>query len=135
MRALTELLCQEYEVFSNPLVQQVLKEDAKLIEHVAAVTRNNLTLARRYAPQRIDADVLFFDARRKERVDLDGLLHYRANAWQAHVAGRFEVHEVDCHHQTMLEPRAAAHIGRCCASACTARPRSPRAPTRRRRPR
>ncbi|ROU08276.1 non-ribosomal peptide synthetase [Lysobacter enzymogenes] len=112
MRALTELLCQEYEVFSNPLVQQVLKDDAKLIEHVAAVTRNNLSLARRYMPQRIDADVLFFDARRKERVDLDGLLHYRANAWQAHVAGRFEVHEVDCHHQTMLEPRAAAHIGR-----------------------
>ncbi|QWP77239.1 amino acid adenylation domain-containing protein [Lysobacter sp. K5869] len=112
MRALTELLCQEYEVFSNPLVQQVLKDDAKLIEHVAAVTRNNLTLARRYLPQRIDADVLFFDAKRKERVDLDGLLHYRANAWQAHVAGRFDVHEIDCHHQTMLEPRAAAHIGR-----------------------
>lgn len=112
MRALTELLCQEYEVFSNPLVQQVLKDDAKLIEHVAAVTRNNLTLARRYVPERIDADVLFFDAKRKERVDLDGLLHYRANAWQAHVAGRFDVHEIDCHHQTMLEPRAAAHIGR-----------------------
>ncbi|MGH8081142.1 MAG: AMP-binding protein, partial [Lysobacter sp.] len=112
MRGLADLLCQEYEVFSIPLVQEIMKADTKLIENVAAVTRNNLMLARRYRPTSIAADVVFFNARLKDHVDLDGLLHYHANAWQPFVGGRIDVHDIDCHHQTMLEPRAAAHIAR-----------------------
>ncbi|MFD1298338.1 amino acid adenylation domain-containing protein [Lysobacter gummosus] len=112
MRSLADLLCQEYEVFAIPLVQEIMKADAKLIENVAAVTRNNLMLARRYRPTPIDADVVFFNARLKDHVDLDGLLHYHAHAWQPFVGGKIEVHDVDCHHQTMLEPRSAAHIAR-----------------------
>ncbi|MGO1069996.1 amino acid adenylation domain-containing protein [Lysobacter sp. CA199] len=112
MRSLADLLCQEYDVFEIPLVQEIMKADTKLIENVAAVTRNNLMLARSYRPTSIDADVMFFDARQKEQVDLDGMLHYHAHAWQPFVNGRIEVHDVDCHHQAMLEPRAAAHIAR-----------------------
>ena len=112
MRSLADLLCQEYEVFSIPLVQEIMKADARLIENVAAVTRNNLMLARRYRPSTIDADVVFFNARLKEHVDLDGLLHYHPKAWQPYVDGRIDVHDIDCHHQSMLEPRAAAQIAR-----------------------
>ncbi|MGO4774600.1 AMP-binding protein, partial [Lysobacter sp. 2RAB21] len=68
MRSLADLLCQEYEVFAIPLVQEIMKADAKLIENVAAVTRNNLMLARRYRPTPIDADVVFFNARLKDHV-------------------------------------------------------------------
>ncbi|UOF14572.1 non-ribosomal peptide synthetase [Lysobacter capsici] len=112
MRGLADLLCQEYEVFSIPLVQEIMKADTRLIENVAAVTRNNLMLARRYRPTAIDADVVFFNARLKEHVDLDGLLHYHPKAWQPFVGGRIDVHDIDCHHQSMLEPRAAAQIAR-----------------------
>jgi enterobactin synthetase component F len=112
MRGLADLLCQEYDVFEIPLVQEIMKADAKLIENVAAVTRNNLSLARRYRPTQIQADVVFFNAGLKEHVDLDGLLHYHAHAWQPFVGGCIDVHDVDCHHQTMLEPRPAAHIAR-----------------------
>ncbi|MEI2453351.1 MULTISPECIES: non-ribosomal peptide synthetase [Lysobacter] len=112
MRALADLLCREYEVFSIPLVQEIMKADARLIENVSAITRNNLALARRYRPAPIAADVLFFNAGRKEHVDLDGLLHYHAGAWQSVIDGRIEVHDIDCDHQSMLEPRAAAQIVR-----------------------
>ncbi|MBX9400698.1 amino acid adenylation domain-containing protein [Lysobacter sp. BMK333-48F3] len=112
MRALADLLCREYEVFSIPLVQEIMKADARLIENVSAITRNNLALARRYRPAPIAADMVFFNAGRKERVDLDGLLHYHAGAWQPVIDGRIEVHDIDCDHQSMLEPRAAAQIVR-----------------------
>ena len=112
MRSLADMLCQEYDVFEIPLVQEIMKADAKLIENVAAVTRNNLMLARSYRPTSINADVMFFNAGQKEQVDLDGMLHYHAHAWQPYVNGRIEVHDVDCHHQGMLEPRSAAHIAR-----------------------
>jgi enterobactin synthetase component F len=112
MEALTGLLCREYEVFSLPLVQEIMKRDPQLIEHVAAVTRNNLRLARRYVPERIEADVLFFRAARQASVDLEGLMHYHPTAWRPHIGGGMEVHEVDSDHQSMLESGAAAQIGR-----------------------
>ncbi|MEZ0469556.1 amino acid adenylation domain-containing protein [Luteimonas salinilitoris] len=112
MRALTELLCREYEVFSMPLVRRMMQDGIDLVGNVARVTQRNLELARRYRPARIDADLLFFNAAVKERVDLDGVLHYHSAAWRPYVAGELEVHDVDSHHQAMLEPRAAAQIAR-----------------------
>jgi len=112
--ALTEWLCCEYEVFSLPLVQEIMRRDPQLIEHVTAVTRNHLHLARRYVPARIQTDLVFFQASRQANphADLDGLLHYRPTAWRSHVDGRIEVHEIEGDHQSMLEPAAAAQIGR-----------------------
>lgn len=112
MDALADLLCRQYDVFSLPLVREIMNRDPRLIEHVTAVTRNNLSLARKYAPSRIDADMLFFHATGKENVDLDGILQYHPKAWRPYVGGRILVHKIDCHHQAMLEPTAAAQIGR-----------------------
>ncbi|WP_242110107.1 amino acid adenylation domain-containing protein [Luteimonas aquatica] len=113
MEALADLLYREYGVHSHPLVQGLLKRNPNLLEHVTAVTRNNLTLARRYRPRRIDAGALFFRATDHQRREaFDGILQYSPNAWRPHVGGRFEVHEIDCHHQAMLDPVPAARIGR-----------------------
>lgn len=111
MDALSDALCREYDVFSVPLVQEIMKSDPQLIDHVSAVTRNNLRLARQYVPQLIDADLLFFHATANEPVELDGLLQYHPRAWRSFVGGRIETHEIDCHHQNMLEAGPAAQIG------------------------
>ncbi|WP_266157184.1 amino acid adenylation domain-containing protein [Dyella silvatica] len=112
MDELIELLCREYNVFELPLIQELLKDDPQLIERVAALSRHHLTLARRYQPARIDTDVLFFHATQKGQSDLAGVLHYQPRAWQPWVSGRVEVHDIDCHHQAMLDPVPAAQIAR-----------------------
>jgi len=116
MDALSEVLCREYDVFSVPLVQEIIKSDPRLIDHVSAVTRNNLRLARRYQPPRIDTDLLYFHAAAREQVEMsavhvDGLLHYQPCAWRPFVGGRMEIHPIDCRHQNMLESAPAAQIG------------------------
>ncbi|MFC5739985.1 non-ribosomal peptide synthetase [Dyella tabacisoli] len=112
MDALIELLCREYNVFELPLIQELLKHDPQLVQRVAALSRHHLTLARRYQPVRIDADVLFFHATQKGQSDLAGVLHYQPRAWQPWVNGRLEVHDIDCHHQAMLDPLPAGQIAR-----------------------
>ncbi|GFZ95388.1 non-ribosomal peptide synthetase [Dyella caseinilytica] len=112
LAALTDLLCKEYGVFNMPLVQEITRNDPQLIEHVSAVTLNNLLLARKHAPQRIDADVMFFHAAIKEEVDLSDQLYDKPEAWQPYVGGWLDVREVACHHQTMLDATHAAQIGK-----------------------
>jgi enterobactin synthetase component F len=110
--ALTDLLCKEYGVFDMPLVQEITRKDPHLIEHVSAVTLNNLLLARKHVPQRIDADVLFLNAAIKGDVDLSGHLHDKPEAWRPYVDGWLDVHDVACHHQAMLDTEYAAYIGK-----------------------
>jgi enterobactin synthetase component F len=110
--ALTDLLCKEYGVFNMPLVQEITRKDPRLIEHVSAVTLNNLLLARKHVPQRIDADVLFLHAAIKEEVDLSGQLYDKPEAWRPYVDGWLDVHDVACHHQTMLDAEHAVHVGK-----------------------
>ena len=112
LHALTDLLCKEYGVFSMPLVQEISRSHPSLVEHVSAVTLNNLRLARKHVPRQIDADVMFFRAALKEDVDLSAQLYDRPEAWHPYVDGRLEVHEIACHHQAMLEAEPAAQIGR-----------------------
>lgn len=113
MEALADLLYQEYGVHSQPLVQGLLKRNPRLLDHVTTVTRNNLALARRYRPSRIDASVVFFRATDHQHHDaIDSILQYNPSAWRSYIGGRFEVHEIDCHHQKMLDPVPAARIGR-----------------------
>jgi enterobactin synthetase component F len=110
--ALTDLLCKEYGVFDMPLVQEITRKDPYLIKHVSAVTLNNLLLARKHVPQRIDADVLFLNAAIKGEVDLSGQLHDKPEAWRPYVDGWLDVHDVACHHQAMLDAEYAAHVGK-----------------------
>jgi enterobactin synthetase component F len=110
--ALIELLCKEYGVFDMPFVREISRNDPQLIERVAAVTLNNLQLARRHVPRRIDADVLFFRAALKEDVDLTAQLYDQPEAWRPYVDGWLEMHDVACHHQGMLDADAVAQIAR-----------------------
>ncbi|MBE1160099.1 non-ribosomal peptide synthetase [Dyella acidiphila] len=111
LAALTDLLCREYGVFNMPLVQEITRSDPRLIEHVSAVTLNNLLLARKHVPQRFDGDVLFVHAALKE-VDLSGQLYDKPDAWRPYVDGWLDVQEIACHHQAMLDTAHAAQIGK-----------------------
>ncbi|MGC1547755.1 MAG: amino acid adenylation domain-containing protein [Rhodanobacter sp.] len=125
MDELVELLCREYNVFELPLIQELLKHDPQLVQRVAALSRHHLTLARRYQPEPIDADVLFFHATQKGPADLGGVLQYHPRAWQPWVNGHVEVHDIDCHHQSMLDPVPAAQIARLLQQRLDQRPMSP----------
>jgi len=109
---LTDLLCKQYGVFDMPFVREMSRTDPHLIKRVSAVTLNNLQLARRYVPRRIDADVLFFRAAVKEDIDLTAQLYDKPEAWRPYVDGRLDVHDVASHHQGMLDADAATQIGR-----------------------
>jgi len=112
MDGLVELLCREYNVFELPLIQELLKHDPQLVQRVTALSRHHLTLARRYRPERIDVDMLFFHATQKGQAELGSVLHYEPHAWQPWINGRVEVHDIDCHHQAMLDPVPAPQIAR-----------------------
>ncbi|MFC3650597.1 amino acid adenylation domain-containing protein [Dyella humi] len=112
LAALTDLLCQEYGVFTLPPVQEISRSDPHLIENISAVVLNNLRLARKHVPRRIDADVMFFRAAQKEEVDLTGLWYDKPEAWRPYIDGWIDVHDIPCHHLTMLDAAPAAQIGR-----------------------
>jgi enterobactin synthetase component F len=110
--ALAELICHSYDLFSLPLVQQLLKDDPALIERIGALTQHHLNLARSYQPPQLDANMLFLQAAQRNVTNLDDLLHYHAQAWQRFVSGRIELQSIDATHQSMLDPLPAAQIGR-----------------------
>lgn len=110
LKELAALLLHSYKARSIPLVQEIIKSHPQFIEHLFAVMRNNLDLARQYAPHRVDLDLLYFHATESEG-DLDGILDHRPSAWRPFIARRIEVHELACHHEAVLDPASAAQIG------------------------
>ena len=110
LKGLASLLLQSYNARSIPLVQEIIKSHPQFIEHLFAVMRNNLELARQYTPRRINLDLLFFQATEREG-DLDGILDHRPSAWRPFIGWRIEVHELACHHEAVLEPAPAEKIG------------------------
>ncbi|MGH9382218.1 MAG: thioesterase domain-containing protein [Thermoanaerobaculia bacterium] len=107
---LGEVLLRTHDARSMPLVQEILKSHPRFLDHLIAVMRNNLELARGYAPRRIDADLVYFRATEDEN-GVDGVLGAGAAAWRPFVGRAIEVHELDCHHEAVLEPAPAARIG------------------------
>ncbi len=112
MDALATLLCDSYDVFNLPVVRALSQRDPDLIARVIALTRQHLAMARRYRPARVDTDVIFFHATRKTAIASSEVFHQHPDAWQPWVGGSFDVHDVDCHHQAMLEPAPAMEIAR-----------------------
>ncbi|QDI05462.1 amino acid adenylation domain-containing protein [Xanthomonas cerealis pv. cerealis] len=111
MADLSMLLCEHYGLLSLPLVQQLLQDDPQLLERIAALVEHQLALASDYQPQRVDVDLLFFDAAIKPALDLSPLLDHRPDAWRDFVAG-LDVHPIDSDHQSMLQSAPAAQIAR-----------------------
>ncbi|RQS15385.1 non-ribosomal peptide synthetase, partial [Burkholderia sp. Bp9002] len=78
------------------------------------------TLAGMFVPGVFDGDVLFFRAAlsRSEAYEPRDV-----RAWQPHVQGRIEVHDVECVHETMMSAAAVAEIGPIVAAALDGRAR------------
>lgn len=110
LKELASLLLQNYNARSIPLVKEIIKIHPQFIEHLFAVMRNNLELARQYTPRRINLDLLFFQATEREG-DLDGILDHRPSAWRPFIGWRIEVQELACHHEAVLDPASAETIG------------------------
>jgi len=110
LKELASLLLHSYNARSIPLVQEIIKSHPQFIEHLFAVMRNNLELARQYTPRRINVDLLFFHATEREG-DLGGILDHRPSAWRPFIGWRIEVQELACHHEAVLEPAPAETIG------------------------
>lgn len=110
LKELASLLLHSYNARSIPLVQEIVRQHPQFIEHLFAVMRNNLELARQYTPRRVNLDMLFFHATESEG-HLDGILDHRPSAWRPFIGWRIEVHELACHHEAVLDPVPAAQIG------------------------
>ncbi|MGW1024035.1 amino acid adenylation domain-containing protein [Streptomyces sp. NPDC002577] len=79
-------------------------------ERIAAVIRvtgNNMTAYQAWEPRPFHGDVHFFTATGTEREP-----GQHAAAWQRHVRGRIENHEIPCRHELMMRPENVAGIGR-----------------------
>jgi len=58
----------------------------------------------------VDLDLLYFHAT-EITGDLDGILDRTPSAWTPFVGSEIEVHELDCHHEAVLNPMPANRIG------------------------
>jgi enterobactin synthetase component F len=71
---------------------------------------NNLQLARRYVPRKVNLDLVYFHAV-ETMGELDDILDRSPLAWRPFVGHGFQVHELACHHEAVLDPGPAAQIG------------------------
>jgi enterobactin synthetase component F len=92
------------------LSKEIMKSDPRFIKNLTAVMFNNLNLARQYVPRKVDLDLLYFHAV-ETMGDLDDILDRSPLAWRPFVGRGFQVHELACHHEAVLDPGPAAQIG------------------------
>jgi enterobactin synthetase component F len=92
------------------LSKEIMKSDPLFIKNLTAVMFNNLKLARQYVPRKVNLDLLYFHAV-ETTGDVDHILDRSPLAWRPFVGRGFEVHELDCHHEAVLDPGPAAQIG------------------------
>jgi enterobactin synthetase component F len=92
------------------LSKEIMKSDPLFIKNLTAVMFNNLKLARQYLPRKVSLDLLYFHAV-ETMGDLDDILDRSPLAWRPFVGRGFQVHELACHHEAVLDPGPAAQIG------------------------
>jgi enterobactin synthetase component F len=90
------------------LAMEFGKSDPQFIQRLSAVMLNNLKLARRYVPRRVECDLLYFQAT-EMTANLDGIVDRSPSAWEPFVGG-IQVEELTCHHEAVLDPIPAARI-------------------------
>jgi nonribosomal peptide synthetase DhbF len=69
------------------------------------VLRNNIALLRGFLSPVFAGHLLLFRA-----TDTDGAMVPPISAWNPHVCGPMEIHDIACHHKSMIEERALAVI-------------------------
>lgn len=81
------------------------------VEHLCAVLLNNIRLAQRYVPQRLDVDLVYFRAT-EVKGNLEGIVDRSPSVWRQLVTGKVTVYELGCHHEAVLDPIPAAQIAK-----------------------
>ncbi|RYF82644.1 MAG: amino acid adenylation domain-containing protein [Comamonadaceae bacterium] len=110
---LAALICRQHDVFSIPMVQDLLVSHPELFDRLRLAVRRHMTLACDYRPEAVDVPLLFLRADRVPgQTDADAIRKLRGDerAWAGFVAG-LHVHGVDCTHEAMLGDEALRHIG------------------------
>jgi enterobactin synthetase component F len=92
------------------LSKEIMKSDPLFIKNLTAVMFNNLKMARQYVPRKVSLDLLYFHAV-ETTGDVDDILDRSPLAWRPFVGRGFQVHELACHHEAVLDPGPAAQIG------------------------
>jgi enterobactin synthetase component F len=109
MEQLADKLREIYSQRPMPVAEEILRSHPQFIRNVFAVMLNNMQLARRYTPQRLDeVDLLYFSAKGG---DLPLILGHAPSAWRPFIGGRLDVYELDCGHESVLDPVWAGKIG------------------------
>jgi enterobactin synthetase component F len=115
LQELNEFLLHRSNAGSIPQIQgavklarEIEKSDPEFMSRLSAVILNNLRVARRYVPRKVDCDLLYFHATEMTG-DLDGILDRSPSAWAPFVR-RIQVHELACHHEAVLNPLPASQI-------------------------
>jgi enterobactin synthetase component F len=108
MEQLAETLRRIYGQRTIPVAEEILRSHPQFIQHVFAVMLNNMQLARRHVPKRVEVDLLYFSA---TGGDLPVILGHSPSAWRAFIGGKVDVHELDCGHESVLDPVPAGQIG------------------------
>lgn len=106
--ALSETLKQIYSGRDIPVAREIMKQNPQFMQHAFAVMLNNMQLARRHVPGRVNQNLLYFHAAHS---DLQDILGHGPSAWRSFMSGRIEVHELDCDHEEVLSAAPAAVIG------------------------
>jgi enterobactin synthetase component F len=109
MEQLAGILRRIYSQRPMPVADEILRSHPQFIQYVFAVMLNNMQLARRHVPKRVEVDVLYFCA---TRGDLPVILGHSPSVWRGFIGGKLEVHELDCGHQSVLDAMPAEQIGR-----------------------
>lgn len=116
MASLTDRLCREYDILNMPMVRDIQQVNPAVLDHVGRVLNNNVKLLRTYEPKHADVDILFIEATATSRADL---LQHSPEVWRQY--GRsLQVHQIDCHHQALLDPSQLVELGPIVAAALAA---------------
>src|SRR5581483_10556658 len=84
-------------------VQSALDQDQ--YDAIMESFENSTRLMRKFSPQRYHGDMLLF-------VATEGEAKPPIEAWRPYVDGQIKVHRIDCTHETMMDARSVAAIGR-----------------------
>jgi enterobactin synthetase component F len=108
---LASLLWRDYDDSSISVVQDIQKSQADIMDRVQTIIENNLALAGRFKPGKVDADLLFFVAEESANGLMGNILENQSNAWASRITGKIETHRIPCRHQDMLDSELLNIIG------------------------
>lgn len=110
-QALAQFLWQDYSDTSVVVIKAMQTQHTDILDHIEQVMVNNLTLASQFSPGQVETDLLFFVAEDSMNGAMGNILEHEPKAWASRINGQLDVHQIQCHHQKMLDPAPLNQIG------------------------